>query len=209
MRTIQAAADRYDAVKQYSLRQILAVWAAAAIPMGVLACVVAPWLSPEHVVMSEVGHLARREPRAVLAQDVVDRLDADAPLQLLWGAGEAVLVDLSGTVRQRDRDGDLLSGTGRAVRRGQHERHRVVLVRDPGEQVRRVRGGLGDQQSRIRSDGAGQRSLISLGLVAPVEQVALQLRVSLEHPPVEDRGDVPDGTPDNGLGRANHFCRPG
>jgi membrane protease YdiL (CAAX protease family) len=31
-------------VTQYSLRQILAVWAAAAIPMGVLACVVAPWL---------------------------------------------------------------------------------------------------------------------------------------------------------------------
>lgn len=47
MRTIQAAADRYDAVKQYSLRQILAVWAAAAIPMGVLAWVVAPWLSAQ------------------------------------------------------------------------------------------------------------------------------------------------------------------
>jgi membrane protease YdiL (CAAX protease family) len=37
--------DRYDAVKQYSLRQILAVWAAAAVPMGVLAWIVAPWLS--------------------------------------------------------------------------------------------------------------------------------------------------------------------
>jgi membrane protease YdiL (CAAX protease family) len=31
-------------VRQYSLTQILAVWAAAAVPMGVLAWVIAPWL---------------------------------------------------------------------------------------------------------------------------------------------------------------------
>jgi uncharacterized protein len=31
-------------VRQYSLAQILAVWAAAALPMGILAWVVAPWL---------------------------------------------------------------------------------------------------------------------------------------------------------------------
>ncbi len=36
--------DRYAAVRQYSLAQILAVWAAAAVPMGVLAWVIAPWL---------------------------------------------------------------------------------------------------------------------------------------------------------------------
>jgi uncharacterized protein len=36
--------DRYRAVRQYSLAQILAVWAAAAVPMGVLAWIVAPWL---------------------------------------------------------------------------------------------------------------------------------------------------------------------
>jgi uncharacterized protein len=36
--------ERYAAVRQYSLGRILAVWAAAAIPMGVLAWVVAPWL---------------------------------------------------------------------------------------------------------------------------------------------------------------------
>jgi uncharacterized protein len=36
---------RYDVVRQYSLAQILGVWAAAAVPMGVLAWVVAPWLS--------------------------------------------------------------------------------------------------------------------------------------------------------------------
>src|SRR5215216_8011213 len=36
--------DRYAAVGQYSLAQILAVWAAAAVPMGVLAWVVAPLL---------------------------------------------------------------------------------------------------------------------------------------------------------------------
>jgi membrane protease YdiL (CAAX protease family) len=37
-------ADRYEAVRQYSVAQILAVWAAAAVPMGVLAWIVAPWL---------------------------------------------------------------------------------------------------------------------------------------------------------------------
>ena len=35
---------RYEAVRQYSLAQILGVWAAAAVPMGVLAWIVAPWL---------------------------------------------------------------------------------------------------------------------------------------------------------------------
>jgi O-antigen/teichoic acid export membrane protein len=38
-------AERYKAVKQYSLRQILGVWAAATVPMGVLAWIVAPWLA--------------------------------------------------------------------------------------------------------------------------------------------------------------------
>lgn len=36
--------DRYEAVKQYSWAQILGVWAAAAIPMGLLAWVFAPLL---------------------------------------------------------------------------------------------------------------------------------------------------------------------
>jgi uncharacterized protein len=36
--------DRYQAVRQYSLAEILGVWAAAAIPIGVLAWIVAPWL---------------------------------------------------------------------------------------------------------------------------------------------------------------------
>ena len=35
---------RYAAVRQYSLAQILAVWAAAAVPMAVIAWVVAPLL---------------------------------------------------------------------------------------------------------------------------------------------------------------------
>jgi uncharacterized protein len=45
---MEHAPDRADArgaaVRQYSLAQILAVWAAAAVPMGVLAWIVAPWL---------------------------------------------------------------------------------------------------------------------------------------------------------------------
>ena len=36
--------DRYSAIKQYSVAQILGVWAAAALPMGVLAWIVAPIL---------------------------------------------------------------------------------------------------------------------------------------------------------------------
>ena len=49
--------DRYAAVKQYSLRQIVAVWAAAAVPMGVLAWIVAPLLKdqfsgPEPLIQS-------------------------------------------------------------------------------------------------------------------------------------------------------------
>ena len=36
--------DRYEGVQQYSLRKILGVWAAAAVPMGLLAWVVAPLL---------------------------------------------------------------------------------------------------------------------------------------------------------------------
>jgi membrane protease YdiL (CAAX protease family) len=36
--------DRYEHVRQYSLAQIFAVWAAAALPMGILAWIVAPAL---------------------------------------------------------------------------------------------------------------------------------------------------------------------
>jgi uncharacterized protein len=39
--------DRYEAVRQYSLGGILGVWAAAAVPMGLLAWVVAPWLADQ------------------------------------------------------------------------------------------------------------------------------------------------------------------
>ena len=45
--------DRYEAVRQYSLAGILAIWAATAIPMGVLAWIVAPWLD---------DHLGGRDP---------------------------------------------------------------------------------------------------------------------------------------------------
>jgi len=38
------AANRYEGIRQYSLARILGLWAAAAVPMGVLAWLVAPWL---------------------------------------------------------------------------------------------------------------------------------------------------------------------
>jgi len=47
MEQAPADVDRYEAVRQYTLAQILAVWAAAAIPMAVLAWVVAPWLEDQ------------------------------------------------------------------------------------------------------------------------------------------------------------------
>jgi len=40
----EGGGDRYAAVRQYSLGKIVGVWAAAAVPMGVLAWIVAPWL---------------------------------------------------------------------------------------------------------------------------------------------------------------------
>lgn len=39
--------DRYAGIRQYSLRQILAIWAAAALPMGFLSWVAAPLLSDQ------------------------------------------------------------------------------------------------------------------------------------------------------------------
>jgi hypothetical protein len=39
--------DRYGAVRQYTLLEIFAVWAGAAVPMGLLAWVVAPWLADQ------------------------------------------------------------------------------------------------------------------------------------------------------------------
>lgn len=44
---IEVGADRYADVRQYSLAQIIAVWAAAAVPMGVLAWIVAPLLEDQ------------------------------------------------------------------------------------------------------------------------------------------------------------------
>jgi len=44
--------DRYEAVKQYSARQIAALWAAAAVPMSILGWIVAPSLS-HHLGTSE------------------------------------------------------------------------------------------------------------------------------------------------------------
>jgi CAAX protease family protein len=37
--------DRYEGVRQYSVREIVAIWASATLPMAVLAWVVVPWLS--------------------------------------------------------------------------------------------------------------------------------------------------------------------
>src|SRR5215217_6127527 len=56
----QQAGSRYADVRQYSLAQILAVWAAAALPMGALAWVVAPLVADQLD-----GPLAL--PRALLA----------------------------------------------------------------------------------------------------------------------------------------------
>src|SRR5262245_61914520 len=51
-------ADRYEGIQQYSLKKIIGVWAASAIPMGVLAWVVAPltkdWFSGPHPLIQSV-----------------------------------------------------------------------------------------------------------------------------------------------------------
>jgi membrane protease YdiL (CAAX protease family) len=48
--------DRYQAVKQYSLAQIAAIWVAATAPMAIFAWLLAPWLS---------HHLGTSEPLAL------------------------------------------------------------------------------------------------------------------------------------------------
>jgi hypothetical protein len=45
--------DRYEHVRQYSFAQILSVWAAAALPMGILAWLVAPALQDSFPVLEE------------------------------------------------------------------------------------------------------------------------------------------------------------
>ncbi len=78
---------------------------------------------------------------------------------------------------------------------------RDVLVRDAGEQ--RVRTGVrgGDQGGREGGYRARERlPLAAVGLVAPVEQVAQQLRVGGEHPVVEQRRDVADRATHDGQG---------
>ena len=37
--------DRYAGVRQYSLRHLVALWAAATVPMSLMAWLVAPWLA--------------------------------------------------------------------------------------------------------------------------------------------------------------------
>jgi len=65
---VEPPADRYAAVTQYSLRKILALWAAAAVPMGLLAWAVAPLLKDQ---------LSTRDP-------FVDSLMICFTVGLLW-----------------------------------------------------------------------------------------------------------------------------
>ena len=55
IRELSSDDDRYAAIPQYSLARVLGVWAAAALPMAVLAWVIAPWLR---------DRLSGREPLA-------------------------------------------------------------------------------------------------------------------------------------------------
>jgi membrane protease YdiL (CAAX protease family) len=59
MTTTQTWSDRPERPPQYSLRQIVSVWAAATAPMAVLGWLVAPWMS--HRIGGLVLALVRRE----------------------------------------------------------------------------------------------------------------------------------------------------
>ena len=69
-------ADRYEAVRQYSLLHILGVWAAVAVPMGVLAWIVAPWLR---------DHLGGRDP-------FIEALLMCLNVGLLWMVGLTMIL---------------------------------------------------------------------------------------------------------------------
>lgn len=68
--------DRYEPVRQYSLVHILGIWAAAAVPMGVLAWIVAPWLK---------DHLGGRDP-------FIEALLICLNLGLLWMLGLTMIL---------------------------------------------------------------------------------------------------------------------
>src|SRR3954447_276752 len=72
--------ERYAAVRQYSIAQILGVWAAAAIPMGVLAWIVAPLLRDQlggdepfaQALLICLIHLATAQRMAALKMQTYD-----------------------------------------------------------------------------------------------------------------------------------------
>ena len=68
MTTSRTGNDRPERPPQYSLRQVLAVWAAASAPMAVLGWLVAPWMS---------HHIGGRDP-------FIDSLLISFNLGLLW-----------------------------------------------------------------------------------------------------------------------------
>ncbi len=76
---------------------------------------------------------------------------------------------------------------------------RGVLVCDAGQHLERVATVFGHQESGVGSYRTREGALlVTLGLVASIEQVAFELGVRSEHPLVEDRGDVADGGTDDG-----------
>ena len=106
-------------------------------------------------------------------------LGRDRVTQHLHDGGEQVLVD----------DRVLVLG----------DAERGVLVCDAGQHLERVVSVLGHQQRGVRGYRSRESALlVTLGLVASVEQITFELGVRREHPLVEDRSDVADGGTDDG-----------
>lgn len=81
--------DRSAAVKQYSLKQILGVWAAAALPMGILAWIVAPWLG---------GRLGGQAPLGIIPTALLDTFLFARPSRRFESAWMGIIAHSAQTV---------------------------------------------------------------------------------------------------------------
>ena len=154
--------DRYAALRQYSLGEILVVWAAAAIPMGLLAWVVAPWLADQLGVMS---HSLRRNGRGpVQTAAVIDSRPSAPPIPFSRYDGGMKIKGRNRHVAV-DTDGLLLAvavTTALQDRNVQHHRRTVrgtAFHDHPGVDRRRIHRPVGPQRAQDLGPDRGDRQV--------------------------------------------------
>ena len=153
----------------------------------------------EQVVVQEVRHLPGRDDGVLAVPAGGHGLHRDRPLGGLLAAGQGVLADLAGAVRQPDRDRHVLPGPepgqGGAVGGGEQERHRVGGLLHPSAYDERAPDvTVGDAGARVellldRDQGAGHVpvDLVPRGRHLGGDRVAEDLDDGGEQVLVDDR----------------------